>query len=271
MKLIFLFLATLFFVPISAQDSTAKQRRFKITYTPRHTPKDSIIPAGRNELYFNIAPVFSTLLGSIPDNEAIFSLCYKRPLKNQRWAMRTGILFRPQISNYYGDFNLNPDWYFDETDSTRIVNRFQPNNIHKWQLNVGMECRSKGNKRWSTFVGLDLISGFYKQSCVLYDMQEKLDSDGYWHIVDNSTTAVTMVDYKQSTSWYVGLSPKIGLRYAFNRHWMMSIQAGFDTYFLKSAYYKRDSFGTSILKYDANYFEYNMNSILDDFSIVYRF
>ncbi len=271
MKSFFILLAALFFLSANAQDSTAKQRRFKITYTPRHVPKDTVVPAGRNELYLNIAPVFSTLLGGFPANEMNYSLFYKRTLKNPRWAMRTGILFKPQINNYYNAFNFNDDLYFEVTDSTRTANKFYANNINKWQVNAGMEWRSKGNKRWSTFVGLDLIYGIYKQSYVLYDVQEKLDTNGHWNTDLNSTAAVQMLDYKQNMSWYVGLSPKLGLRYAFNRHWMMSLQAGFDTYFLKTAYYTRNYFGTSIQQYAANYFEYNMNSFFDEFAVVYRF
>ncbi|HET6992472.1 MAG TPA: hypothetical protein VFJ43_14150 [Bacteroidia bacterium] len=273
MKPIFILLASLFFISVHAQDSTARHGRLKITYTRgNNNHRDSIIPAGRNEIYLNIAPAFTVLLGASPNYELNLSCFYKRTLKNPRLALRMGFLFKPEVFLNNGfDFN-NDDWYFDVTDTSRIVNRFQANRKNKFQLNAGMEWRSKGNKRWSTFAGLDLIGGIYKQSYLLYDENEILDSTGHWRFdLNTAAGGIDLLDYKQNISWYVGLSPKAGLRYAFNSHWMMSVQTGFEAYYLNTKYYKRDSFGTSIQSNNANYFNFNINSILDEFSVVYRF
>ncbi len=269
MKFTLLFLFSICYISLNAQDSIQKRKSFCLRNQERVRPiRDTVIPAGPNEIYLNIAPLFTTLLGSIPASEANFSLMYKRVLKNPRFALRTGMAFKLSVNNYF-EFFYPTDWYFDQTDSTRTVNKFDDGTRNKIQLNIGMEFRRKGNKRWGTFAGLDLIAGFYKSSYSLYNVLEMLDTTGMWNPVANDP--IVFLDYKQSFSYYAGISPKFGLRYAFNKNWMMMLQTSFEAYFLKSDYYTRNSFGTAILDYKNSSYNFNMNGFFDEFSIAYRF
>ncbi len=266
-KNIFFLLSVLGIFSLNAQDSLPQKKSCSVFCRNRPKPvKDTINAAGPNEIYLNIGPVFSFLQGSFLANEVNFSLFYKRALENPRIALRTGFSFKPQSD--YGFYSNTTDWYFDQTDSIRTVNKFQHGSINKFQLNAGMEYRSKGNKRWTTFVGADIIGGYFNRRFSLVDFHEVLDSTGQWNIASDG---IEVLDYTQSHNFYIGISPKAGIRYAFNSKWMMAIQTGADFSFSTADYYNRNSMGTQIVRHPASSIDFNITGIIEEFSIVYRF
>jgi hypothetical protein len=267
MKMIFFLFFSFGIFALDAQETHPAKSTRKLNFRDNEKVRDTIIPAGRNELYLNFGPAFAYLLGAYPSNEANFSLFYKRVMTNPRFALRTGFSFKPETnSNFFS--STYRDVYYDQTDSTRTVNKFFHSNRNKFQLNAGIEFRSKGNKRWSTFAGMDIIGGYFKQHYSLMDVHETLDSTGEWHYNSGSWL---LLDYKESDNFYIGISPKLGLRYAFNSHWMMSVQAAFELAYYDAEYYNRNAFGTQIVEHPGSYIDFNMNGLLEDFSVVYRF
>jgi hypothetical protein len=80
-----------------------------------------------------------------------------------------------------------------------------------------------------------------------------------------------VLDYKQSDNFYIGVSPKCGLRYAFNSHWMMNLQAAVTAAFYNSDYYGRNAMGTQIVMHQSSYFEFEINGLIEELSVAYRF
>src|SRR5690242_6758762 len=129
MKHYFFIATVLFCFSVNAQDSTSGRGHLKITYVrPDKTKRDSIIPAGPNELYLNIGPSISLLQGAFPWNEWNMTFMYKRAIKNSRLAYRMGIAYKAEVrreqidesSNYSGHtgtyFGSSGVWYTDITD-----------------------------------------------------------------------------------------------------------------------------------------------------------
>ena len=267
MKKIFLLFSILITATVFAQDTLGKHSRIKIVYTP--SKKDTLSPAGRNEISTNIAPVFAAVIGGFPDNEACFSVFYKRAMKNPRVYIREGFLFKPEIPNYFFSTDTR-DLYYNVTDSTRIFSDFNESPIHRFQVNSGIEWRSKSKRRWRGFFGADVIGGYFRGNIALTDTYQKLDSTGEWNIDFSSARPFELRDYKRTNNWYAGVHPFCGIQYAFNRHWALSLQSGVEAYFLSGNYVRRAN-TTSLAVSKASYFEFNMPALADEFSIVYRF
>ncbi|CAN5867536.1 hypothetical protein BH11BAC7_BH11BAC7_29330 [soil metagenome] len=266
MKTILSFLLSVCFFTTHAQNAFREHNSGELNFRKKEKVRDTILPAGRNEIYLNIAPVFTTLLGAPPQNEAYFSLFYKRTLKNPRTALRLGFVFRPETESF---LNLSyPDLYLDETDSTRTLNQFYDNKENKFQMNAGMEYRFKGNKRWTTFLAMDVLAGHFHKDYSLRNIPQTLDSSGNWQ---SNMSNTEWIDHRSTGNFYFGLTPKFGIRYAFNPHWMMSVQTGGEFTYLISDHYHRNSAGTAIVVTPASSLEYNMNGLLEEFCIVYRF
>ncbi len=264
MKSIFFFLLCFCFISSHGQTHFRENNSGKLNFTKKEN-RDTIIPAGRNEIYLNIAPVFTTLFSAPPQNEAYFSLFFKRTLKNPRLALRTGFVFRPQTESFI-TFRY-PDLYINQSDSTRIVTQLRADNINKFQLNGGMEYRYNGNHKWTTFLALDLLAGYYKRNYSLVNIHQTEDTSGNWQTDLHSDE---LIDYRTTNNFYLGLTPKFGVRYAFNSHWMMSLQTGCEFVYNMSDFYYRSG-GTTIGRIPDEYLEFNMNGLLEEFCIVYRF
>ena len=259
----------LFLLPFSllAQDTTKTHRK------PLFKPiagymRDTIVPAGPNEIVVNIAPVFTTLLGAVPDNEARWSIMYKRALKNPRSVLRAGVMYRPAM---YTTFHNTEDYYYAVTDSTRIRNTFDMGKRRPVQFNIGFERRTEGNYRWSAYIALDAMFGFYNRTYKLTDYNERLDTNGYWNIDFNQPPGVLELDRKTSFNYYFGANPNIGARYAFSSHWMMSLQAGVDLVVFRGAYYERESQGYSLKEKSLDYFGVETSGLFNEFAVTYRF
>jgi hypothetical protein len=277
MRNLFLLFFLLAFGMMNAQDTLGKHSRLKIVYSPKTTPKDSVIPAGPNELYLNIGPMLSVLQGTFAQNELNMSFMYKRVLKNPRYALRFGIAWKPQVGNYFDDYDDNAAHtlydhylYYDETDTSRTKNVLEKMNVKKTQLNFGIERRNKGYNRWKGFYGLDLVAGVYRNSYLLYDVYEHKDSTGQWTAANVQNNSV-MLDYKRSANYYFGLSPKAGLCYSFNPHWVISAQAAFLVAVDFTDNTRRNWDGNSIVMQKVQLFDFTMNGIMDEINLVYRF
>jgi hypothetical protein len=271
MKKIFLTLSIFFSIFSFAQDSTAAKKPRKILFKPlSEYAGDTISPAGPNEIAVNIAPIFTTVLGGYPDNEARFSVFYKRSLKNPRAVLRVGIMFKPEIlgTKQIVDQHL----YFEQTDSTRTDNIYNFTKKNPWQLNLGFEWRSKGGRRWSTYLSFDVITGLYSQKYSLKDVKQKLDSTGNWVSDFQAMAGVEMVNVRSSAfNWYIGGSPNFGVRYAFNKRWAASVQTGVDFFVLFGETYTRDSMATNLILNKSTTFNSEAPALLNEFAITYRF
>ena len=266
MKSICFFLLSFIFIATHAQNAFHENQYGELNLRSKEKVRDTIAPAGRNEIYLNIAPVFTTLLGAPPQNEAYFSLFYKRTLSDPRKALRLGFVFRPETQ---ASLNFNyPDKYLDQTDSTRTLNQFYDNYENKFQLNAGMEYRFNGNKRWTTFLAMDVLAGYFRKDYSLRNIPQTLDSTNSWQ---SDMSNATWLDHRSSNNFYFGLTPKFGVRYAFNPHWMMSVQTGGEFIYLINDHYHRNDTSTAIDVTPSSYLEFNMNGLLEEFCIVYRF
>ncbi|MCX6312975.1 MAG: hypothetical protein NT084_15245 [Bacteroidetes bacterium] len=275
MKSFLLFLSSLIFLSANAQEVSEKHKNQKLTFKSTEPSKrDTIIPAGRNEFYLNTAPVFSSMLGGYQTTEARYSLYYKRVLKNPRMALRFGVMYRPERRT--SNSNLYDTWYFNTTDTSRIANVFARSPENKWQLNVGLEWRSKKVGRWSTFWGCDLLGGFYSGSYSLYNVQQTLAPNGHWTSSSDNfgnvfTSNFVQLDHQRSFGWYAGVSPFFGARYAFNSHWMISAQTGFDAYLMGAQSFGRNTTATALIHENYNSYNFNIPSLINQFDLVYRF
>lgn len=268
-RLLFVF-SLLFSLSSFAQDTTVvkKQPQNFVFKSLKEYAGDTISPAGPNEFSFNLSPIFTRLLGSTPDNVATYSLFYKRSLKNPRAVVRAGFLFKPQILAQ-GQV-LEDSLYFNQTDSTRTENLFKSSRKNPIQLNLGMEWRSKGGKRWSTYLALDLMGGAYWQKYAMYIVNQKLDSTGNWQIDQQNTATDKFID-RSAFSWYVGVSPNFGVRYAFNRRWALSLQTGVELYMLFEESYSRNALNTNMKYLNATTFNVDTPALFNEFAITYRF
>lgn len=273
MKKRFIFILFLFSISavLFGQDSasTVKNHRKLLSKPIREYAGDSVIPAGPNEFAFNMAPLFTTLLGSSSNGGLRYSLFYKRSLKNQRAVLRIGIVDKTR-SLFVHDTTLDQYLYFDQTDSTRTESIF----LHTLktgtaQLNLGFEWRSKRTRRWSTYFSIDAIGGYFYLYNNLQNISQKLNSTGSWAaIYDNDAIAIY-----RAFNWFVGVSSNLGLRYAFNKRWVISIQSGTEVSMLFAKQYVRNENSVSrnptLLK--SSIFNIDSPGVMNEFALTFRF
>lgn len=265
----FLFLASFFLLPLFLFSQDTATHRKPLLKPFSGYMKDTIVPAGPNEFAFNLAPFFTTMLGASPNDEFRTSLFYKRQLGHPRNYLRVGVMYKPGMpANIDSD-----DIIFTLTDSTRYRNAFEVNRKRPLQFNLGLERRSKGSWRWQTYAALDIMYGFYNRKYELTDYSEKLDTSGTWQIDFSSQQPKLVLDSKTTSNWYFGASPAIGLRYAFNRRWLLSLQTGMDAYVFHGEEYKRasSSQGYSLESKKLSYSEFTTTGLFNEFALTFRF
>jgi hypothetical protein len=271
MKNFFLIASLLFSVSILAQDtsSVSKKQRKPVFKPLKEYAGDSIVPAGRNEIAVNIAPVFTSLLGSSPDNEARFSVFYKRSLKNPRAVLRAGFIYKSQT--IAPGTVSSASAYFDVTDSTRTESIFAQEKGDPKQLNFGLEWRSKGGKRWSTYLSFDIIGGIFSNQYTLQNIAQKIDSTGNW-VVDNQSVMYSHAKaIYNAPNWYIGGSPNFGVRYAFNKRWVISLQTGVEFKLISAQDYRRDSNVMYPALEKSTAFDLDTPALLNEFAVTFRF
>jgi hypothetical protein len=265
----FILLAVLIFsVPVCsvAQDTISKPHREPLIKPFAYYMKDTIVPAGKNEISFNVAPLLAVFSGMTPNYEYRYAIYYRRQLRNPQNFLRAGFIYKP-ASNY-----SNPDdLVFMVTDSTRYRNVLDISRRRPLQLNFGIERRSKGLGRWHGYIALDLVGGFYSQKYTLTDWYEKQDSTGNWEMDYSVPQPLSVLDKKTSLNYYFGASPAFGIRYAFNAKWLFSAQAGFEAILFAGEEYERVSQGYSLKVLPRNYFEFNTSGLINELSVHYRF
>jgi hypothetical protein len=274
MKLIFFISTCLLCLSVNARDFDGENKNLK--NSSRENRRDSILPAGPNELYLNIGPSLSVLQGAWATNETNLTFMYKRSIHKSRFAYRIGVGYKAEVQRgdqLYENSVSTPNsgiWYFDVTDSTRIKKIMVNNPVKKIQLNFGIERRSKWIRRWTGFTGLDFVAGIYRHDAELYKIRQSADMSGNWYD-ERSDTARLMKDYRRATGYYFGISPKAGLSYAFNPHWLLSAQIAVLATFDMGEYFAWDSGTDKIYELKSNTFNFNINGIIDELNLVYRF
>ena len=76
---------------------------------------------------------------------------------------------------------------------------------------------------------------------------------------------------KTGHDWYVGASPNVGVRYAFNKKWVVSLQTGVELTYLSSQVYTRNSLGTDLVYGSYSTFNLDTPGLFNEFALTYRF
>ncbi|HLG02875.1 MAG TPA: hypothetical protein VI731_04730 [Bacteroidia bacterium] len=262
------FFAAFFSLPVYSQDTLKRKPQPGRIYLPPISSfnRDSIAPAGRNEIYVNISPVMTVLLGGV-SFDSRWSLMYKRVLNNPRRALRFGFIYyrESEIEFFSGEDVV----YYRTSDTSRFANILQVEKRKRPQLSFGIESRSKKfNHRWSTFFAADLIAGFFNQDFTLTEHAQYQLPTGEW---EDEKGFREVVDHKTAFSWYAGISINGGLRYAFNKHWMFAGQAGIDFFYITRNRYERGAYGYFLKHANAGYIDFYTNALINEFALVYRF
>lgn len=234
----------------------------------------------KNELGFNIAPIAVALMGG-EAYRPTFSLSYKRIIKEKN-ALRFSLNYQFPMMNWnYGD-----DYYIvSQTDNTQLRRYFERDNGNKIQTNIGYERRF-GKRKIKYFFGADLTLGFTNESYRIYDenfVLEKYPYQGlyyspqsggidtlYQFISDPDSFAVDI--YSETTKYIsVGTSPFFGFYYPLSKRFSLSFRTGFDLYFSLGKKDEKNYTNNETTKTRVSTFDFNMNGLINDLSIVYRF
>lgn len=240
---------------ILVKSASAQETLFDSLTTPAPT---------KNELYFNIAPVFKTLLSTGPSDIIRYSVGYKRSL-NERSAIRLSFLadfvgykgFKPSIEI------RNGPTYFDNNNVLAKIKGYSPGyNIPR--IAMGYE-RIFGKRKLKCFYGGDLSLGYAKREFYLIEYTVTIDNNG--RLLESNPREV----YRERNEIYLaGVSPFFGLKYPFSNRLSVSLQFGMDLTYEKRMSITAENSGTQ--KYTSSYFDANMNTgILNDISLVYKF
>ncbi|MGL4596478.1 MAG: hypothetical protein ACRCYO_03060 [Bacteroidia bacterium] len=265
-KLILLFGTMCFYVLAFAQtEKDTLTFREKLKSKP-WTENDTFPNTPRHELYFNLAYPIRIMLGSDGYGYNRMSLTYKYARKkNSAW--RAGFLVNT-ISNPIFRFNDEVELY--ENDSLREVNIFFTQNHRFFQLNLGHEWRSE-RKRMTYFAGFDIFGAYgkinYSMMNLLYTNQPPDSlSPSDWYLKEITNVYPSL----EGQRIYAGMHFFAGMRYAFSKRWMVSLQVGQDIMAVWAIEYERSG-PQSLTGKKRNTFDSNTPGIINDFSIGYRF
>jgi hypothetical protein len=227
-------------------------------------PEDEI---KKNEAGLNTAPFITMFLGAEMYHPKI-ALSYKRIIKSKN-AIRASI---NSLSETYINSNYKNYYIISQTDSTQLRRNYENTNGNKYQVNIGYEWR-KGKKKLKYFFGNDLIFGYAGEKHRTYDenyiLQKTIigkDTLNQFYL-DSSIT----IEYSSTRYLYAGISPFIGLYYPLSKKFVLSIQTGADILFSIGRVRTKDYIKNETSEVRVSTFDLNMNGLINDLSLVYRF
>jgi hypothetical protein len=251
--------------------SFAQTEKDTLTFTEKlkskpWTENDTFPNAPRHEVYFNMAYPALILLGGGPYGYKRAAVTYKYARKAKS-AWRAGFAMNNIVNPF---FESRDEVELFENDSMREVNILFPEEHRYFQLSLGHEWRNE-RKRMVYFAGFDVLGAYgkinYQMVNMLYTNQppDSLSPSG-WYL--NGVTSI--YGNLQGERIYAGMSFFAGMRYAFSKRWMLSVQVGQDVMMIWALEYNRSG-PQSMTGQKRNYFETNTPGIVNDFSIGYRF
>lgn len=254
----------------SAQDTllVVKSKNNKLVWIKKHN-SDSLALPGRHEVFVNVAPYLVWALGAYGENSRLNAM-YKQVRPNYRGAWRMGVGIYSPPWNFWTAGN---ETYYEQTDSTRLVNAYVIGGSGAGRFALGYEWRGKGRKRLQSYLATDLLFGTYKQIFQIQEYRQLLDSTGEWRYdfdFPSSTGASLFRLNKQERLWQVGASVNVGFRYALNRHWLVAFQSGIDGVYSFGYNWQQESRET-MRRVKMQQSDIQVASVLNEVSVVFRF
>lgn len=251
---------------LSAQETTAQASSGRLKFL-KSNPSDSLLPPGRNELFFDVAPYVSFLLGGRVDGPTIRGM-YKRVNASGTGAVRLGIGLQPA---FYSNSNNVETTVYPFNDTIRYSNNYWKFTSPSVVARVGYEWRGKQRNRFQFWSGIDVIGGTFSRNFQLVDVQEVRTSTGEWK-PDLSPGTQTFVYHQQHKEQFysAGLAMHAGVRYTINRRFLVTAQTGFISQVVMGKEYSRIS-RTELVSNDVAVIDFNTPAIINELAIVYRF
>ena len=219
----------------------------------------------KNEIGTNIAPALIGFMGGFYDN-ARYTLTYKR-LNGKKEAFRFGV-------NY--TFPSSPDAFngtsysvVSKTDSSEIRQYSFSHKNDEFGLNLGYEFISE-EKKWKIFYGLDVILGYYTTDSNIDNITYKQSSSYSYYGISYDAIEWQTITRSNSTVFYIGGSPFLGLKYPLYKHFLVSAQTGLDLIYNMVKNEKVDEYGNHS-KIDFNTKSLNGNSLINNVSLIFSF
>ena len=221
----------------------------------------------KNEAGFNTATFIAVVLGTQMYQPKL-SLSYKRIVK-ERNAIRFSINGLPKT--YLGSTHEH-FYIISQTDSTQLRRNYQNINGNKYQGNIGYE-RRKGKKKFKCFLGADLIFGHSGERRITYDESYSLEKtfDGKDTLYQFRLDSTAAIAFTSTRFFYTGISPFIGLNFSISKRFALSVQTGADMSFSIGKMKTKDYIKNETTETRISTFNFNMDGLVNDLSIVYRF
>jgi hypothetical protein len=234
------------------------------------TVKKDSVKAKKNEIGFNILPVFNILSGAAPMRNSEWSLNYRRYL-SEKGALRVSIGFFPH-QNWYG-YPLNGVVDLYASPDTFLVYRITEfKNSPKLQLNVGYE-RIFRKRIFIHSFGAEVL--FCYQHTEIRDeyfwTTESEDIHDFNTFNDLRKHPVDTIGFKSSCDYMGGgMNLFYNLRLPLKKNWLISFTAG-PSFALMMGREKRTEVKNKTTTYATN-LDFDISSgLISDLSICYRF
>ncbi len=224
--------------------------------------KDTVPKFLKNEFGLAINPVLLDLLGGNPWMTR-WALTYRRHL-NEKLSLRGVAAF------YFNDYNLifDSDWnYSYNADSTvKYANHQYKEKYEGYRISTGLQF-NWGKKKLKWFTGMDLSFGNIKTISHTDSIYYARDTIGLQLYTQQSSTEIwkTINRSKQ-----FGLTPFIGIRAMFSKHWGFSAHIAYQFYYAKESYVAYDH-GQWFDGEGWQSLNISTDSFFEDVSIIFRF
>jgi hypothetical protein len=230
--------------------------------------KDSV-KAKKNEIGFNVLPIFNILSGAAPIRYSEWNLNYRRYL-SEKGILRISIGFFPH-QNWFGPLNGVVNLYASP-DTFLVYRILEFKNSPKLQLNVGYE---------RIFRKRIFIHSFGAEALFCYQHTEFRD-EYFWttqseDIHDSNTFTnlwkhpVDTIGYKTTCDYMGGgMNLFYNLRLPLKKNWLISLTAG-PSFALMLGKEKRSETKNKTTIYATNLDFEVSSSFISDLSICYRF